>query len=132
MRGTLGIATSLRKVLALPLLCMAIGAHAEELRARKVTDAAEIQRQTRDFEKSLGSLGVRAQLRCTHMVAVLPNAGRDTGYGAICEFKDAKSSRTVMLCDDIMIGKFTVKTSGFAVSDDEVVSFTKANCPPGG
>ena len=118
--------------LALPILTMAIGAEAEELRAQKVTDPARIQRQTRDFEKSLNALGVRGQLRCAHMVEVLPNSGRDTSYGAICELKEARSSQAVMVCDDTMIGKFTVKTSGFAISDDELISFTRANCPPGG
>jgi hypothetical protein len=114
------------------MLAMAIAVKAEDFRVKKVTDSAQILRQTRDFERSLSSLGGRVPLRCTHMIELLPNAGRDISYGAICEVIDAGSSRTIMVCDDTMIGKFTAKTSGFARNDDELIQFTKANCPPGG
>jgi hypothetical protein len=118
--------------LAVPILGAAISVKAETSSEEVVTDTATIKRVSRDFERSLKLVGFRGQLRCVRMIRLLPNSGRDTSYGAICEIQNTSSSRMVMACDDTMIGKFTFKTSGFAVDDQELSSFTEFNCPPGG
>lgn len=56
------------------------------------------------------------------------NAGKDTSYGAICSF----NNRLVMICDDTMIGKMTLKLTGFTVNGPALASFTQMNCPAGG
>jgi hypothetical protein len=99
--------------------------------ARDVTDRAEVAQQTRAFEANLKSLGVRGRLQCKLMIELIQQT-RDRSYGAICELQGVEPQRTIMLCDDTMIGKFTVKVSGFAIARDELVAFTKSNCPGGG
>jgi hypothetical protein len=99
--------------------------------ATLVSDKVRIQRLTLDFEQSLAQLGLKARLSCTHMVEVL-GSGRGGSFGAICTLNGIQKSRQIMLCDDFMIGKLTFKASGFVLSDNEVISFTRLNCPTGG
>lgn len=98
---------------------------------RDVVNAREVQRHTRDFEKSLGTLGVPGRLRCS-MVIELVQSTPDYSYGGICDLTAGRERRTIMVCDDTMVGKFTLKVSGFAIDRRELASFTRANCPGGG
>ena len=98
---------------------------------RDVVDAREVQRHTRDFEKSLATLGILGRLRCS-MVIELVESTPDYSYGGICDLTVGRERRTIMVCDDTMVGKFTLKVSGFAIDRGELASFTRANCPGGG
>jgi hypothetical protein len=99
--------------------------------AKDVTNQAEITRQTREFEARLESLGVSGRLTCELMIELIQQT-RDRSFGAVCELRNVGSSRILMMCDDTMVGKFTLKASGFAIARDELVAFTKSNCPGGG
>ena len=99
--------------------------------ADSVSDPVRAQRQVRSFERSLAEMGVRGRLRCSEIIELVQDSP-DYSFGAICELASGTSRKTIMLCDDTMIGKFTVKTSGFATDRESLVAFTRANCPGGG
>ena len=97
-----------------------------------VADKAEFSQQEIDFRNSLRDRISARLSACPVIVRLIDKTyttGRDSSYGAFCLLTD---DRLVMICDDTMVGKLTLKFSGFAVSADELVDFTKANCPPGG
>lgn len=98
--------------------------------ARPVDDAPTIRRQTRDFEKSLAQLGLRGRLHCSQMIELVQDAP-DYSYGAICELASGRVRKTVMLCDDTLVGKFTIKIGGFTIERSSLIAFTRANCPGG-
>ena len=99
----------------------------------QVTDLAQVNAVTADFQRSMETFGVTGQLSdCRMMVKILPVMGRGTSYGAICNVNNAKHLRPILICDDTMVGKFTIKAWGFAETLDQVKYFTTANCPPGG
>jgi uncharacterized protein len=54
--------------------------------------------------------------------------GHDESYGAFCQLP---KGRVVTLCDDTMVGKFTIGFGG-AIDGAYLLDFTKKNCPPGG
>ena len=43
-----------------------------------------------------------------------------------------KKPTTIMLCNDTMVGRLTIKASGFTEDKSELVNFTAANCQTGG
>jgi len=97
-----------------------------------VVNEAEFSQQVADFRISLARIGISAHLSaCPAMVEFRDktNTGRDRSYGAFCLLN---GDRLVMICDDTMVGKLTLKLYGFVVSGNELLDFTKANCPPGG
>ena len=76
-------------------------------------------------------LSAGVTLRCSMLIELVQST-LDYSYGAVCHLTIGRERRTVMVCDDTMVGKFTLKSSGFAVDRSELASFTKANCPGGG
>lgn len=98
--------------------------------ARYVVNQNERATQTVEFQRSLKELGINGKLTaCDLMVELIEDkGGRDQSYGAVCKL----NNRTVMICDDTMIGKLTLKLSGFAITGDDLADFTKENCPRGG
>lgn len=96
-----------------------------------VNDAALIETQRINFNQSLARLGFpRAIQTCKMVVRLLPLDG-DPTYGAVCQLEGPKP-QSVLLCDDTMVGKFTMKAWGFGESIANVAAFTEANCPKGG
>jgi hypothetical protein len=95
-----------------------------------VTDPAKIESHRSDFEKSLGRIGFDGKLASCQMVVKLRQDSRDESFGAICIRES--DQRSIMLCDDSMIGKLTIKAYGFSETLEEVAYFTKTNCPGGG
>ena len=93
---------------------------------RQVTDQKSISDITRDFEKGISKLGIFMTLDCSKVIEV------NRSIGAFCSFSTDDGNRTIMLCDDMMVGKLTIKVYGFGISDDALVEFTKNNCPLGG
>ncbi|MDR2214061.1 MAG: hypothetical protein LBE21_10620 [Pseudomonadales bacterium] len=101
---------------------------------RRVSDEYSLRFQTRAFEDTYSRFtGTEASLECEMMVELSP-AARDQSFGAICELyrEGAATPIGVMLCDDTLLGKFTIRIGGFVVAEDDLIAFTEANCPAGG
>jgi uncharacterized protein len=99
--------------------------------AEYVVDNQELADKLSTFERDLNSTGLPVKLSgCKLVVRLLDRsgAGRDQSYGAICPL----GRRDILVCNDTMVGKLTIKFSGFAETPREVAEFTKTNCPPGG
>lgn len=98
--------------------------------ARYVTDQNERSAKTAEFEKTLNNLGIAGSLTaCDLMVEVFDSlGGRDQSYGAVCKLNE----RMVMICDDTMIGKLTLKLGDPSRTGEGVADFTQTNCPRGG
>ncbi len=91
----------------------------------------EFSGQEADFLRSLDHRGIPVSA-CPLMVKYIDKSyttGRDSSYGAFCL---TKNDAIIMICDDTMIGKLTIRTSGFEVRAGTLLDFTKENCPPGG
>jgi len=114
------------------LIFLTAPAAAEALTTRDITDKQEISQRAGDFEKDLNQLGIKAKLNCDLVVATRGESN-DESYGAICDMKIAgKEPTSIMLCNDTMIGKLTVKAYGFSKVKNELAAFTDMNCRPGG
>jgi hypothetical protein len=99
--------------------------------AEYVVDRQELESQASTFERDLNRYGIPGKLSSCKIILHLVDQttqGRDTSYGAICTL----NSRDVMICNDTMVGKLTLKLFGFVESAQELADFTNANCPPGG
>lgn len=99
--------------------------------AEIVVDAARAQRQISGFKDSLKRVGIRGRLECSQVIELIQDSP-DYSFGAFCDLAVEGASRKIMLCDDSMIGKFTVRFWGFAVDLETLEAFTRANCPGGG
>jgi hypothetical protein len=97
----------------------------------KVDDAATINIQRADFNRSLKRLGFAQELSSCKVLVELRQGVRDGSFGGICTLSGTPT-RDILVCDDTMIGKFTIKAWGFAETPEEVAAFTQANCPGGG
>lgn len=109
-------------------------AAASDIKARDVTAPGEIAGRAQDFQRGLAGVGLAGPLKCSVMVEVLNGAGgADQSFGGICRLQLPNRKATmIMLCDDTMIGKLTLKIEGFGEDREELVDFTAANCPAGG
>lgn len=99
--------------------------------AEYVVDQQELARQEAAFASTLRRIGLPGKLgECKFVVRLLDRGdnGRDASYGAICTWNE----REIMVCDDTMVGKLTLKMYGYGVSGRTLADFTQANCPPGG
>jgi uncharacterized protein len=99
--------------------------------AEYVVDRQELESQASAFERDLNRVGIPGKLSsCKIMLHLVDHTrgGRDTSYGAIC----ALNARDVMICDDMMVGRLTLKLYGFGESAEVLADFTNANCSPGG
>jgi len=106
--------------------------------AHYVTDDVDTKRVIAEFQKQLNQEGFPGDLReCKRVIRLdgigpsneqMVSAGKDMSYGAICSFND----RLVMMCDDTMIGKMTLKLTGFTVNGPALAEFSQMNCPAGG
>jgi hypothetical protein len=56
---------------------------------------------------------------------------RNQSYGAFCNLKTNPPS-TIMVCNDMMVGEFTMKLFGFAETRHWLIDFTNSNCPGDG
>ncbi|MGC1549105.1 MAG: hypothetical protein WA777_11305 [Rhodanobacter sp.] len=115
------------------LVSMAALAHAEDtkLSYSQVENAAAVDSQRADFNRSLKRLGFAEELGSCKLLVKLHQDVRDDSFGGICSL-GGTPARDVLVCDDTMIGKFTIKAWGFAETADEVATFTRLNCPGGG
>jgi len=92
-----------------------------------VVDSGELHQRVVDFQANLQRTGSPMSLDgCQAMIRIGTSAERS--YGAYCR----TSGRTILLCDDTMVGKLTVSFQPPGSSQQLLVDFTKGNCPPSG
>ncbi|WP_353413271.1 hypothetical protein [Brucella sp. NBRC 12953] len=105
---------------------------AETINVRDITDAKEISERSDEFAKDLTQLGIAAKLKCDLLIGTQNDNGNES-FGGICDMTLAgKKPTSIMLCNDTMIGKLTVKAFGFSENKNELTAFTNMNCQPGG
>ncbi|MGK9085930.1 hypothetical protein KXR64_18770 [Brucella intermedia] len=105
---------------------------AETLKVRDITDQQEISERAGDFESDLNQLGIKAKLNCDLLIGSKGETN-DESVGAICDMSiSGKKPTSIMLCNDTMIGKLTIKAYGFSMDKKELAAFTEMNCRPGG
>jgi hypothetical protein len=126
--------TRLASLLVTGLFVLNSPAIAAEGRSRDISDPSETAERTQSFEQDLTNFGIPASLKCSSLVEVLSDAGgQDQSFGGICDMRlHGKKPTTIMLCNDTMVGKLTIKAFGFTEDKSELVDFTAANCPAGG
>jgi uncharacterized protein len=102
----------------------------DKLAARYVVDQNERSAMTAEFQGWLNRVGITGTLTACDLMIELADqeCTRDRSYGAICSL----NGRTIMVCNDTMIGNLTLKLYGFAITAENLAYFTKHNCPCGG
>ncbi len=101
--------------------------------ARLVNDPVETEGVRAEWEKDFIRLGMKGRIsNCRLMLQVFYEGMKDKSYGAVCSFDGGNQPRDILICDDTLVGKLTIKAWGYAESEPNVLSFTKANCPAGG
>jgi predicted small secreted protein len=99
----------------------------------EVTDTAQINKIKQLFQSDLTRLGSSARIiACDHTFDyTTQGVGRDTSYGASCSIDTGTQKLSVLMCDDVMLGKFTLTGSGNSTRS-WFTHFIQENCPPGG
>ena len=97
----------------------------------RIENAALLDSQRAGFNKSLKRLGFTEELSSCKILIELRQDVRDGSFGGICTL-NGTPVRDVLVCDDTMVGKFTIKAWGFAETPEDVAAFTRVNCPGGG
>jgi hypothetical protein len=96
-----------------------------------VTDTALAGKRIEIFRRELRDLGFAGTLKsCSQMVelSVGPPDG-DHSFGAFCMLAPAsRKPLTVMICDDDMVGHFTLMRSEVPDEAEPVAIFTQQNC----
>lgn len=124
--------SQLTSLMTAGLFFLTASANAETLKVRDITDKQEISERAADFEKDLNLLGIAAKLNCNLLIGSQGESGHES-FGAICDMNiSGKKPTTIMLCNDMMIGKLTIKAFGFSENKNELAAFTEMNCQPGG
>jgi hypothetical protein len=101
----------------------------------EVTSANQIDDIIHDFQHELTRLGSSSTITaCDHVIRLPGEApeGHEYSFGADCTLSAVgKQTLHLFMCNDTMVGKFTLGLSGSATRN-WIVSFTRKNCPPGG
>ncbi len=122
----------LGSLMAVGLVLLTAPVAAETLNVRDITNQQEISERASDFENDLKYLGISAKLNCDLLIGTKGET-KDESFGAICDMTiSGQKPTSVMLCNDTMIGKLTIKAFGFSKNKNELAAFTEMNCQPGG
>jgi MFS-type transporter involved in bile tolerance (Atg22 family) len=108
-------------------------ASSEDSLFRKITNPEEVKSIMSSFQQNIVRIGSNAKIiKCDNIIRYIPlrKSGRDTSYGAHCNVDIQGKVSTFFMCDDEMIGKFTLQSSG-TLSEDWIHNLIKTNCPPG-
>jgi hypothetical protein len=98
-----------------------------------VVDKTEVGAIIQSFQNELNRLGFTGRITsCEHVINVyFPIGGHDSSYAAYCNISIGNKSLSYWMCNDRMIGKFTLGGSE-APSREGGVRFVVNNCPAGG
>jgi hypothetical protein len=98
-----------------------------------VVDKAQISEIIKSLQNEMNRLGFTGQIAsCDHVIDVFyPIAGHDSSYAAFCNISIGDRRSSYWMCNDRMIGKFTLGGSE-ANTREGGVRFVEKNCPPGG
>lgn len=122
----------LGSVMAAGLIFSTAPVLAETLKVRDITDQQEISERAGDFESDLNQLGIATKLNCDLLIGSKGESNYES-FGAVCDMNiSGKKTTSIMLCNDTMIGKLTIKAFGFSKDKSELAAFTEMNCRPGG
>jgi hypothetical protein len=100
----------------------------------EVTNPSHIKYILGSLERELNRLLPDSRIiACNHVTEVVVEqlAGHDYSYGGSCTISAGGRESTLTLCDDDMIGKFTVTGPGISTREG-IGLFIINNCPPGG
>lgn len=117
-------------------LCCCISANAaiaQEITV--VSKATEIERLTRQLQKTLKELSPAAKIQECSPVVYERAGTQDEIYGASCSVSLGRKSFRLLMCDDLMVTKFTASLSYQMIPTlpaEAVIDFVRTNCPPGG
>ena len=141
----------MRKLVILSVAALLMGGllspsllHADDLAATvpptisitDVTDQEQINRITGQFQKGLEGMGINGKiLTCDQFTQLKQTYGNHSrpgySYGVSCMIDTGKVKYRLLMCDDTMIGKFTMKNSN-STTLKEIGRFIQDNCSPGG
>jgi hypothetical protein len=85
------------------------------------------------LQEGLDQIGFDARIgQCDLIVAYFDDLGavRDSSYGADCAVRSAKGPLSLVMCDDWLVGEFTLAPG--AMRRDQLGRFIRNNCPPRG
>ena len=100
-----------------------------------VTDIVDPQRRAyiiTDFQRQLARLGSASSVTCGGFLEVRDaTVRRDYSYGASCTVTNGSRRVSALMCNDYLVGHFTLGGSDSA-SRVGISRFVEKNCPPGG
>ena len=98
-----------------------------------VTDRTHISYIVSHFQHQLSRLHFDSSIiACDHVVELREaSVGRDYSYGANCTVGNGSQQLSVLMCNDNLVGKFTLGESGSRTREG-IGRFIQNNCPPGG
>jgi hypothetical protein len=105
-----------------------------QFKIEDVADEAQIQWVVDQFQDQLRRLGDGTIGSCNKVIrySESTDSGKDYSYGAVCNVSSGKKrALSVMMCNDSLVGKFTVGGSE-SHTRDGLKRFIQKNCPPGG
>ncbi|MFZ1988463.1 MAG: hypothetical protein WAW96_01710 [Alphaproteobacteria bacterium] len=96
---------------------------------RDETRPEVLTERAKSFEADLHKLGFSGTVKsCSHMVVLAVGVkGGDFVYGAVCNVAASGKTKQLLLCNDEMVGNFTL-TSTFSATRDAIAEFTRRNC----
>jgi hypothetical protein len=123
-------------MLTIAYMLLAHNAYAAESNAvvSEVKDPIIIEDIRNATERDLRLFGSNAHVvSCDHAFDFVMPAptGHDSSYGARCTIQTNSKTFDVRICNDWMVGKFTMTWSG-DLSREWFSRFIETNCPPGG
>lgn len=85
--------------------------------------------RNQSFQSGLEARRLGKLLGCQRLISLSAGtAGGEISFGALCKIDDGKQSSLVEICDDQMVGNFSMKKITLPISDADIVAFTIKNC----
>lgn len=103
------------------------------VKLRDVTLPTERNRISSSLQDDLTRMGFDAKIGdCSLVIDYIQDmpAGKDSSFGAMCNVNSARGSANLVMCDDRMVGKFTLTSS--VINREQLGLFIERNCQPGG
>lgn len=103
------------------------------VRLQDVSLPAEKAKIVSSLQEDLVQIGMDAEISdCSLVLDYFDDSGsgRDSSFGADCDVGSAKGPRSLVMCDDWLVGKFTLAIG--AMKREQLGRFIRNNCPPSG